>query len=169
MTGGLLKREEVPNPKDKPPPIPTSLFPKPTVNPHPPPPPFPMPTIPSPEGSIGGNPLLFNTALRVRFNIKNTGRLDGNEVAQVYIGFPASSGEPPKILRGFEKVLVRNGQTTGVEIDLRNWDLSIWDENRGTWVIPGGKFEVFVGASSRDIRLTGGFNVGRDVVIPASG
>ena len=124
--------------------------------------------------------------------MKNTGGVDGSEVAQLYLGYPDGSGEPPKVLRGFEKVDVRNGGSERVEIGLRMWDLTIWfvvsllissrfcsqnhflwyrcrDESRGTWVIPSGNFKVFVGASSRDIRLTGGFNVARDVVIPGSG
>ena len=51
--------------------------------------------------------LTFDAAsLSAAFSIKNTGRVYGAEVAQLYLGFPADAGEPPKVLRGFSKVTV---------------------------------------------------------------
>ena len=49
--------------------------------------------------------LTFDAAsLTAVFTIKNTGGVYGAEVAQLYLGFPANAGEPPKVLRGFRKV-----------------------------------------------------------------
>lgn len=51
--------------------------------------------------------LTFDAAsLSAAFSIENTGRVYGAEVAQLYLGFPADAGEPPKVLRGFSKVTV---------------------------------------------------------------
>ncbi|KAH7106678.1 glycoside hydrolase superfamily [Auriculariales sp. MPI-PUGE-AT-0066] len=105
----------------------------------------------------GGDATLWKTAVTVRFSVRNSGAVDGHEVAQVYLGFPASAGEPPKILRGFERTLLKKGQTSTVTVELTKRDISIWDVTKQAWVVPSGKFTVYVGASSRDIRLTGTF------------
>ncbi|KZS91574.1 hypothetical protein SISNIDRAFT_413800 [Sistotremastrum niveocremeum HHB9708] len=108
----------------------------------------------TPTGGIGGPTSLYDTAFTISFTIHNTGAFDGDEVAQVYVGFPDGSGEPPKVLRGFEKVWVGKGARCNVQIVLRNKDISIWDVVKQAWVIPSGRFTFFVGASSRDIRMS---------------
>eukprot|EP00698_Gefionella_okellyi_P025269 TRINITY_DN91_c0_g1_i1.p1 TRINITY_DN91_c0_g1~~TRINITY_DN91_c0_g1_i1.p1 ORF type:complete len:750 (+),score=208.76 TRINITY_DN91_c0_g1_i1:38-2287(+) len=95
---------------------------------------------------------------KISFNLKNTGSVAGAEVAQLYIGFPTSAGEPPKLLRGFEKVNLRPGEEENVWYYLAYDDLAIWDVATHRWLEVHGTFAVYVGSSSRDIRLTGTFN-----------
>lgn len=83
-------------------------------------------------------------------SIRNTGEVDGAEVAQLYLGFPESANEPPKLLRGFEKVFLKAGKQEKVQFELSKTDLSIWQE--GEWIVPQGEYKIYVGASSRDIR-----------------
>lgn len=57
-------------------------------------------------------------AYTVTVSIKNTGTLAGTEISQLYLGYPASAGEPPKVLRGFETVPLTAGQTSSVSFPL---------------------------------------------------
>ncbi|EDQ89527.1 uncharacterized protein MONBRDRAFT_32335 [Monosiga brevicollis MX1] len=94
----------------------------------------------------------------VSVTVTNTGSKAGAEVAQLYLGFPSSAGEPPRQLKGFEKVVLAPGAKTTVTFDLRPRDLSIWDVKQHAWSPVSGTFEVAVGASSRDIRQTSSFD-----------
>jgi beta-glucosidase len=91
--------------------------------------------------------------------VKNAGKVDGDEIVQAYISFPASAGEPPKLLRGFEKVSIKAGKSSSVSIEFTKTELSIWDVASASWVIPSGKFTVQIGASSRDIRAKATFSL----------
>ena len=93
--------------------------------------------------------------------ITNNGtKHSGREVAQLYLGFPASAGEPPKQLKGFHKTAVlAPGDKATVIFVLTDRDLSIWDTSKHGWAKQSGKFDVMVGSSSRDIRLTGSLQV----------
>ena len=87
--------------------------------------------------------------------------MDGAEVAQLYIGFPDSAPEtPPRQLRGFQKLLLPAGKSDTASFELTRRDISYWDVVSQKWVVPEGEFKVFVGASSRDVRLDGKFTVG---------
>jgi Glycosyl hydrolase family 3 C-terminal domain/Carbohydrate binding module (family 6)/F5/8 type C domain/Fibronectin type III-like domain/Glycosyl hydrolase family 3 N terminal domain len=97
--------------------------------------------------------------VQISFDLTNTGTLTGAEVPQLYLGFPAAAGEPPKLLKGFQKVTLAPGQTQQITFNL-NWeDLANWDLPTRGWIVTPGVFQVLVGASSRDIRLTGSFTV----------
>ena len=102
-------------------------------------------------------------AVQVRFTVTNTGARAGAEIAQVYLGLPASTGEPPKRLVGWAKVEVEPGETKEVSVALdpnaSSRPLSYWNVNTNGWEIASGDFQVYVGASSRDIRLTGSLRV----------
>ncbi|MCR5434739.1 MAG: glycoside hydrolase family 3 C-terminal domain-containing protein [Bacteroidaceae bacterium] len=91
----------------------------------------------------------------VTFTLKNTGRCDGDEVAQVYTRLPGYEGTAPlKELRGFQRIHLKRGQKQEVTISLRREDLRYWSEKEHKFVVPDGLPEVMVGASSADIRLT---------------
>jgi beta-glucosidase len=90
----------------------------------------------------------------VRVSITNTGSTAGAEVAQLYLGFPSSAGEPPKQLKGFEKVELQPGQRTKVLFHLTRRDLSSWSTEQHRWVTSDGRYRVMIGSSSRDIRTT---------------
>ena len=70
---------------------------------------------------------------------------------QLYVGYPESVGEPPRQLRGFEKVSLDPGQSTTVNFDLLRKDLSYWDVVSQNWVIANGTYIVYMGSSSRNL------------------
>jgi beta-glucosidase len=96
----------------------------------------------------------------VNATIKNIGKVSGAEVPQLYLGFPKSAREPPKILRGFDKLTIEPNKQKRVSFDIDiSRELSIWNTTLQNWTVVQGEFDVFVGASSRDIRLTGSFSI----------
>ncbi|KAI2613255.1 glycoside hydrolase family 3 protein [Hypoxylon sp. NC1633] len=94
---------------------------------------------------------LWGVVATVNATITNTGPVSGAEVAQLYLGIPNS---PPKQLRGFEKVALCPGASAETSFELTRRDFSVWDVVAQGWVVQGGEYAVYVGASSRDIRLT---------------
>ena len=101
--------------------------------------------------------------IQVSFKVTNTGSRAGAEVAQVYLGLPASTGEPPRRLVGWAKVQLEPGETRDVSVTLdsnaTSHPLSYWNVTMNGWEIASGDYQVYVGASSRDIRLTAAFQV----------
>lgn len=91
----------------------------------------------------------------VTFILRNTGKKVGTEIAQLYLHHPASVGEPPSVLKGFEAVYLKPGQSKVVTITLSAHSLSYWDTTAQGWRKTGSKFGISVGASSRDFRLKG--------------
>lgn len=91
----------------------------------------------------------------VSFNLKNTGRVAGAEVVQLYLNFPEAAGEPPLQLKGFQKVTLQAGGSVLVTLAVTKQDLSIWDAELHAFAMVKGKFGLKVGASSRDLRLSG--------------
>ena len=71
----------------------------------------------------------------VTFTVKNSGAVPGAEVAQLYLGFPAASGEPPKQLKGFTKIQLAPGASTTVTLPLNDRSLSIWDVAAHDWAV----------------------------------
>jgi beta-glucosidase len=106
-------------------------------------------------------------AVTVAFDVTNTGTRAGAEVAQIYVGQPASTGEPPKNLRGFAKVSLAPGQTQRATVTLDKRSFQYWN---GGWTTATGSNQILVGASSRDIRLTGTVTIGTTGgVLPRTG
>eukprot|EP01089_Gocevia_fonbrunei_P021564 TRINITY_DN8424_c0_g1_i1.p1 TRINITY_DN8424_c0_g1~~TRINITY_DN8424_c0_g1_i1.p1 ORF type:complete len:698 (+),score=183.89 TRINITY_DN8424_c0_g1_i1:187-2094(+) len=95
----------------------------------------------------------------VQFNLANTGKVEGHETPQLYIGFPSSAGEPVKQLRGFEKVHLWIQQTKTIDFTLTAADLSIWDVNTHDWALVKGTFNVFIGSSAGKTHLQGTFQI----------
>ena len=91
----------------------------------------------------------------VEIDVKNVGSVPGGEVVQLYVGFPSSSGEPVRQLKGFEKYLLEAGETVTASFTLTDRDLSIWDVASHKWALQKGEFTIEVGTSSRAIRATG--------------
>jgi beta-glucosidase len=73
----------------------------------------------------------------------------------VYLGFPDAYDQPPKILRGFARTLLSAGQSKSVSIPIRQKDVSVWDVVKQEWVQVTGTVKVYVGSSSRAIKLQG--------------
>ncbi|WP_372673152.1 glycoside hydrolase family 3 C-terminal domain-containing protein [Amycolatopsis kentuckyensis] len=87
------------------------------------------------------------------FTVRNTGHRAGAEVAQLYLGFPAAAGEPPRQLKGFSRVELAPGQSRRVTISLDARDFSAWDATSHAWAPVKGGFTVQVGDSSRSLPL----------------
>ena len=87
----------------------------------------------------------------VSFNLKNTGKMDGEEVVQLYAKF--KKDDASKRLRGFERVAVKAGETVRVEMVIPIDDLKLWDAEKHEWAIRKGCTKLMLGASSTDIRL----------------
>ncbi len=101
----------------------------------------------------------------VSATVTNTGQVAGSDVAQLYLGDPAVGGEPPRQLKGFQKVTLRPGQSSTVHFSLSGHDLSYWSDTANGWVVPDGQFSVYVGDSSAvaNLPLQGGFTVIRSL------
>jgi len=105
-----------------------------------------------------------NPNFQVSFSLTNTGSVAGAEVAQVYLGLPAATAEPPKRLVGWQKVLLQPGQAQSVNIEVDENDsshpLSYWDVNSNSWQVANGDYLVYLGNSSRSVTQVGTFHVG---------
>jgi beta-glucosidase len=97
----------------------------------------------------------------VDLDVTNTGSRAGAEVAELYLGFPSTAAvpEPPKQLKGFERLELKPGQTGHVQMVVDGRELSYWNTSKHAWAIMPGAYRVMVGASSRDIRVRGRFSV----------
>lgn len=90
----------------------------------------------------------------VSFKIKNTGEVDGAEVAQVYVNDVESTiFRPEKELRAFKKVFLKAGEEKEISVELDKRAFAYYNVNLGDWHVESGDFKILVGASSRDIRL----------------
>jgi beta-glucosidase len=96
--------------------------------------------------------------INVTIEVKNTGKVAGKEVVQVYVADVASRVvRPPKELKAFRKVNLNPGETKTVEFTLDKEALSFYDPELKDWVAEPGEFEILLGSSSRDIRAKGKF------------
>jgi len=84
-------------------------------------------------------------------------RLTAGQVPQLYIGFPKEVNSPPRVLKGFHTIHLQPDETKDVTFELSRYDLSIWDIMAQAWVAPApdAEYTLYVGRSSRDLRLTG--------------
>jgi beta-glucosidase len=93
--------------------------------------------------------------LTVEFNLSNSGKTEGAEIAQLYIQDLESSVERPiKELKGFRKIKLLPGESKFVKINLKSSDFAFWDVISHSWKVEPGEFKILVGSSSKDIRLT---------------
>jgi beta-glucosidase len=97
---------------------------------------------------------------RVSFDLTNTGQRGGADVAQVYVGDPPSTGEPPRQLKGFQKVSLDPGETQRVRIWLPEVSFAHWDTTASTWMVSSGDYGIYVGDSSANLPL--GTTIERD-------
>jgi beta-glucosidase len=97
-----------------------------------------------------------NQALQVKVDVTNTGKVYGKEVVQLYVrDLQSTFARPEKELKAFEKVGLNPGETKTVTFTLDREAFWYFNVVKNTWDIEAGEFEILVGASSRDIRLSG--------------
>ena len=92
----------------------------------------------------------------VSFDLTNVGSVAGKEIAQLYVGLKNSGlVRPTKELKGFAKVELQPGETKRVEIPFDDKTFRYFNVKTDKWEVEKGQYEIFVGASSTDIRLSG--------------
>ncbi|KAK4464552.1 glycoside hydrolase [Cladorrhinum samala] len=109
-------------------------------------------------GAEGGNPDLWAINAEVDVDVKNDGPVAGAVVPQLYVQYPAKEGVdfPVKVLRGFDKVFLKPGESKTVKFSLTRRDLSYWDVATQNWVIvEEGEYKFLIGGSSRDLPVSG--------------
>ena len=95
-----------------------------------------------------------DSTILVNFELKNLGKFEGDEVAQVYIKLPERNILlPVKELKGFKRLNLKKGEMQNVKIEIDKLKLRYWDETTASFVHSTGEYEVMVGASSEDIRV----------------
>jgi beta-glucosidase len=100
--------------------------------------------------------------ITVSVDVQNTGKLAGDEVAQLYVHeVKPSVKRPAKELRGFTRVSLNPGETRSLNFTLPAEKLAFWDEKTPAFVVNPGAFDVMVGSSSEDIRAKARLDVTR--------
>ena len=92
----------------------------------------------------------------VKFTITNTGKRDGAEIAQLYVGKEETGLiRPKKELKGFKKVWIKAGESAEVEIPFDDKTFRYFSTVSNKWEIEAGEYQIYVGANVADIKLTG--------------
>ncbi len=109
----------------------------------------------------------FNSKTDVTFTVKNTGKVAGKEVVQLYLKAPFTEIEKPEMeLKGFAKTkLLQPGESQQITIELNERALASFWSGKSTWIADRGDYEVRIGASSTDIRLKAVFNLKENIVV----
>ena len=102
------------------------------------------------EGSVSSS-----SNATISFTLANVGPVAGAEVGQLYLAFPVTAGEPPRVLRAFTKVSLGPMATQMVVFTIAPSDVSVWSVTAAAWQVVPGTFGVHIGASSSDLRLAG--------------
>ena len=110
----------------------------------------PQPLLPA-GGAPGGNPGLWDVLYTVTATIANNGSVAGDEVPQLYVNL--GPNEPPKVLRGFDRLTIAPGASATFTATLQRRDLSTWDVPSQNWVLTPNA-TIYVGSSSRNLPLT---------------
>ena len=116
---------------------------------------------------LSAEKILDTETLTVSVDVKNTGRVAGKEVVQLYVGDRESSVfRPVRELKGFEKVELAPGETKTVSFTLDKRSFAYWNTAIHDWHVETGLFDIEIGSSSRDIALCASVTVESTVRIP---
>ncbi|HEX3018234.1 MAG TPA: glycoside hydrolase family 3 C-terminal domain-containing protein [Caproicibacter sp.] len=103
---------------------------------------------------LGADEITDNDILNVTVTVKNTGKVFGKEILQLYVcDRQTNITRPLKELKGFEKVSLNPGESKTVTFILNKRSFAYYNPEIKDWVVNSGTFDILVGASSRDIRL----------------
>ena len=101
----------------------------------------------------------------VSYDITNIGEIEGAEISQVYVeDLESSVHRPNKELKGFNKISLLPGETKRVELSLDNRAFAFYDVNKNKWNVEKGEFNIMIGSSVEDIRLSQKICVDRDYI-----
>jgi len=109
----------------------------------------------------------FDGKLAATVEVKNTGTMAGKETVQLYLSAPAAKLDKPALeLKGFAKTkLLAPGESQTLTFVLDGRALASFDASSSSWVAEAGKYDVKIGASSRDIRQTASFTLAQDLMV----
>ena len=106
------------------------------------------------NGKLASETIAADGTAKVTFTLKNAGKYDGDDVAQVYYRHVDSAVPQPKqVLCGFKRVSVESGKSNEVTIEIPSERLRYWDTEKKEYIVEAGKYEILVSAASDDIRL----------------
>ena len=98
--------------------------------------------------------------LQVSLTVSNTGKVTGKEVIQLYVADKESTVQRPvKELKAFDKIELQPGESKEVSFTLNKRDFSYYSKVYDRWLAESGEFDILIGSSSRDIRLSGSLNL----------
>lgn len=110
--------------------------------------------------ALSSNSIKDTDTVTLTYKIKNTGNVDGAEISQVYVSDKESTiYRPTKELRAFNKVFLKAGEEKEIKIELSKRAFAYYNVNINDWHVESGEFDILVGASSRDIRLSATISV----------
>jgi len=117
--------------------------------------------------AIDKNEAEADETVNISFKIKNIGSVEAEEVPQMYAAFSSSMFRRPlKSLKGFTRLSIKHGEEQLVRFSLPVGELAVWDSFQNRFCVETGYCAVMIGASSADIRLSGGFKVHGENVFP---
>lgn len=112
------------------------------------------------KATLSSSSLTADGSITVTVPVKNSGDRPGKEVVQLYIGDNKSSlPRPKKELKAFDKIALNPGEEKTVTFTITPDDLKYFDDARHEWVAEPGKFTLYIGASSADIRTQASFTL----------
>lgn len=113
------------------------------------------------------NAAIFNGMITANATIKNTGKVAGKQVVQIYISAPAKTiDKPTQELKAFGKTrLLQSGESQVLTFTLRAADLASYHTDSSEWIADAGRYELKVGASSRDIKQTAIFSSPKTIIV----
>lgn len=100
--------------------------------------------------TINRNSIRPHESLEVSVDVENTGNIAGEEVVQLYVGYPQTIQRANKDLKGFKRIALKPGEKKTVSIDVSVEELRYFDEGQQRWLDELGEYQVLVGASSRE-------------------
>ncbi|MDD7097708.1 MAG: fibronectin type III-like domain-contianing protein, partial [Prevotella sp.] len=105
------------------------------------------------KATLSAKEMTADGTLTLSVDVTNTGKRDGKEVVQLYIGDVKSSVDRPlKELKNFDKVSLKAGETKTITFTITANDLKYYSEQTHDWVAEPGKFRAYVCASETDVR-----------------
>jgi beta-glucosidase len=105
---------------------------------------------------LGAKSVTPSQTLKVKVDVTNTGKVAGREVVQLYVrDIKSTFARPDKELKAFQKVELKPGQTKTITFTLDCEAFWYFDSRKNAWATEPGEFEILLGSSSRDIRLSG--------------
>ena len=113
------------------------------------------------------NAKTFNELIEVTVTVTNTGKVAGKEIVQMYLKAPVGNiDKPSHELKNFAKTeLLNPGQSQKIRFTIHAKDLASFYSSKSAWIADCGVYNVKVGASSEDIKLSESFKLGRDIVV----